>query len=469
MAFRGRALLCGLLAWSTAAALLALAGCSEPAPEPAPPPTGDWPPIVLVTLDTVRADHLSLYGYERPTSPQLEALAERATVYRRAMASSPWTLPSHASLLTGLDPSHHGAVTHLEAEDRTEPSALAPERVTLAEALRAEGYATGAFLANRAYLSARFGLDQGFDTYDVEPRSAPEINAAARRFLEERGDRPAFLFLNYLEAHRPYNTRLPVSYLERPPPSPRESAEDVLALYEAVMPGLAPGPPELVARVTDAYDVGISSADAGVGDLVAMLEGEGILDEALLVVTSDHGEFLGEHMLVEHSKDVYQPVLAVPLVIKAPGQREARSVDRPVASSDVPLLMAEALPAALGERVRSALGAGSGGGPLLAENRYSRAKDLSDPRWRARMSRVRRAVIDWPWKLIESSDGTHELYDLEADPDETHDRMADAPEVAARLRAHLRERLQDAPGETALPAAPTAEEMEALRALGYVE
>jgi hypothetical protein len=185
-------------------ALGALAACAPDAPRPEPKAP---PNVVLLTLDTVRADHLGCYGYSRATSPRLDAFARGATLYRRSFSSAPWTLPSHASLFTGRYSFEHGARNLRSRDPGRSFSALAPGHYTLAEALKERGYATAAFVANTGLLSRRCGVNQGFDVYQTRRLPAREINAAGLEFMRKARKRPFFLFLNYMEAHRPYDAR----------------------------------------------------------------------------------------------------------------------------------------------------------------------------------------------------------------------------------------------------------------------
>ena len=200
--------------WAGCLAAAAGLACS-----PAPPPARG---VVLVTIDTLRADHLGCYGYARNTSPSLDALAERATVYTRAMASSPWTLPTHASLFTGLAPFEHGARTFLDASGRSLANPLDSAHLTLAEALRAEGFATAAFVANTGYLHPRHQLDRGFEVYEVRDESAMSMLPRIFEWLDEKAGGAFFLFVNFMDAHRPYNTTPRPEAL--PPPPDRDGS-----------------------------------------------------------------------------------------------------------------------------------------------------------------------------------------------------------------------------------------------------
>jgi arylsulfatase A-like enzyme len=447
--------------------LLALvcAACGSPQP----------PPVVLIVLDTIRADHLSCYGYARPTSPNLDRFAAQADLYRLARSTAPWTLPSHASLFTGKFPHEHGAESRATPEGVTDGWPLAQDEVTLAEALAGEGYRTGAFAANFAYVNARYQLDQGFATFSSEKRRAPEINAAALAWLDappadpKAAGAPFLLFLNYMDAHRRYNVApLPPGRAEElPAPPARDVGELLDELVSAVLAQEAPPPPELVQGAIDAYDLGIANLDRALGELFDELRRRGLYDQALIVVTSDHGEYFGEHDLVEHSKDVYEVALRIPLLIKRPGQRAGRVLDDPLTIADVPRLVLEQLSDELRELAPRFPGS-SGDRGRLAELRYTRPKDLAAP-YGERFRRERSVLYAGRWKLIRSSDGAHELYDLEKDPTESHNLFADQPEEARKLLLRLksltlaRRRYDGDPPPEPL----TADELRALDELGY--
>jgi arylsulfatase A-like enzyme len=454
--------------WRTAAAALAALalGCrAEPPPAPPRPPN-----VVIVTLDTVRADHLSAYGYPVRTSPRLEAFAAGATRYARAWATSPWTLPSHASLFTGKHAFEHGARTYPIDQPGNNVRPLLKGHVTLAEALREQGYATAAYVANVAYLGRRWKLHQGFDVYDVQHEMATERNADIQAWLRARDTtRPFFLFVNYMDAHRPYNAR------PRPGLLPREVVQDKGALlnrlYKTVMPGREDAPPELVQAVIDQYDTAIANLDEELGRLLDEVQAAG---PAVVVVTSDHGEYFGEHRLVEHSKDVYEEALRIPLVVRTPGQSQGRVESTAMSLVDVPRLVTEALPEPARSALRPHFPYVPGRHAVVAEVYYTRTKDLFHPVWGSRFQRVRTALVDWPWKLIRSSDGAHELHDLAQDPGERVQLLERRPEVAAGLTRALEALLAtrkkskegSPPEEPEEPLSP--EDEEALRALGYV-
>lgn len=449
------------------------------------------PNVVVVVMDALRADHLGCYGYERPTSPRIDGFARTADRWTLAMAASPWTVPSHASLFTGRLPFEHGARTFETDRPGNNVNPLAPSRQTLAEALAAAGWRTGGFVANDAFLAPRWGLDQGFATWHVERIPGVDLDDRILAWIDGEADgsggsgeaaggegagegagdgRPFFLFVNFMDTHSPYNTT-PRPELGLAEPAVRDEGELLRRLYEEVMPGEGPLPRELIAQVVDQYDTAVANVDLAVGKLLDGLRERGLLENTLVVLTSDHGEYFGEHHLVEHSKDVYQGALHVPLLVRSPGQREGRVLDRVVSSTDLPRLVLAACGERLERRWRDAFPDTPGSHPVIAENYYTRQRDLFDPRWGHRFRRVRTVLYEWPRKYIHSSDGRNELYDLSRDPGETRNLVGELPGVAAAARDTLRAfgRRRPAAFERVRQSQLTEEETRRLRALGYVQ
>ncbi len=468
LAALSRALCSGL---TGAAALIGCSSCSSE-----PPPRN----VVLIVLDTVRADHLSCYGYGRPTTPALDAFAAGADRYVTARSTAPWTLPSHASLFTGKPAYLHGAdALKLPGGAIADAAPLRPEELTLAEALAAAGYDTGAFVANKGYVNPRMGLDQGFALFVNERHPAPRMSELALEWLGARqAGRPWLVFLNYMDAHRPYNTA-PLSperaaQLPAPPaPGAPDAVASLEALYLHVFQREEPPPPEMVQRVVDNYDLALANLDAGLGQLFDGLRARGLFDDALIVVTADHGEYFGEHDLVEHSKDVYEEALRVPLIVKRPGQRAGRVIEAPISLADVAgLTLDEACPKA--RPSRDAFAGARGAPGHFAQARYARQRDL-DATWNGRFLRERDALYVENFKLIRSSDGQHELYDLAADPRESHNligaRAKEAATMMGRLQRELAKGAAGRKGAAELPELSPAE-IEALEkelaATGYI-
>ncbi len=457
------------LAGGLAAVLCASCGSERPARN-----------VVLIVMDTVRADHLSCYGYARPTTPALDQLAAGADRYATARSTAPWTLPSHASLFTGKPAYLHGAdALKLPGGAIADAAPLRPDELTLAEALAAAGYDTGAFVANRGYVNPRMGLDQGFAHFMNERFPAPRMSELALEWLGARaGDRPWLLFMNYMDAHRPYNTTpLPPERAAQLPAPPASGEPDAVASLEAlylhVFEREEPPPPEMVQRVVDNYDLALANLDAGLAELFEGLREKGLYDDALIIVTADHGEYFGEHDLVEHSKDVYEEALRVPLIVKRPGQRAGRVIETPISLADVAgLTLDEACPAA--RPSRDAFAGARGAPGHFAQARYARDRDLKAS-WKGRFQRERDVLYVENFKLIRSSDGQHELYDLAADPHESRNvigaRAKEAATLMGRLQRELARGAARNKGAAALPELSDAE-LKALEAelvkLGYM-
>ena len=429
-----------------------------------PPPAGS-PDVVLVVLDTTRADHLSTYGYARETSRHLSAFAEDGLLFTEARSPAAWTLPGHASLFTGMYPTRHGA--HFagawlggQSRDGRPQVAfpLAPSAVTMAELLRDRGYRTGGFVANFSYLYRDFGVAQGFARYEDAPgllvrlrpvalrlaqqvrpsfcvmpfRSARDINAAALAWLDRApAGRPAFLFVNYMEAHQPRLAPTPYDRWSRELPGAGRLARRSL-YYEHAVSNM----PEAERRFIEAnYDGEVAAMDEALGELLDALRGRGRYENAVVIVTADHGEFLGEHEQMGHiGQMLFEPVLHVPLVVKFPG------ADRPRGRSAEPVQLVDVLPTVLAA-TGAAVPPGLQGDALPHVHHPSLAEEDIDPflvaRYGAQYDRSIRVLYDGSYKLIRTSRGERMLFDLARDPDEQHDLAAAEPERAADLQRQL--------------------------------
>ncbi|MEM7052027.1 MAG: sulfatase [Acidobacteriota bacterium] len=294
---------------------------------PSPAVGGERPNLILISLDTVRADHLSLYGYHRPTSPSLEALAASSWVFEQSFSTSTWTLPSHGSMFTGLLPDQHGLQ---RVADR-----LAPNAETAAERLAADGYRTAA-ITDGGFLGSRWGFAQGFERYDStsgqawEPKDAAVIFRRAAEWVAANRHRPFFLFVHTYEAHQPYFNREGFAdpFLDPDYRGPFEQSANVFRKDVDL--------PAEVERITALYDGGLRRMDHYLGRFLDDLEARGVLDSTALIVTSDHGEGLNEHGDFEHAHgEVFDEHVRVPLLVRPAGGVSAARVATPVTSLDV--------------------------------------------------------------------------------------------------------------------------------------
>jgi len=469
------------------------------------------PNVLFVVWDTVRADHLSLYGYDKPTTPRLEAWARDARVFSDALSTANSTVPSHASLFTGLLPSEHGShAGHQYLDD---------ERTTLAEIFQQAGYRTYLWAAN-PHISDTENFTQGFDLAEhpwsernekkarriVLEKLEGDRSSAMRRRIEGGGDatgllkaagalaaentleflkqgdasRPWFVFLNYMEAHRHY----------MPPRRYRElmmSPEQVERSYRfdrswpavwAHTFGLQRYPAEDIAVIAGTYDATLRELDDLFADLLTGLGEAGFLDDTIVVLTADHGELIGEHGLLGHQYSLYDPLLRVPLVIHYPAGLEPGVSDAPVSAMDLfPTLLELAgleAPSAPPSRARSLLSPHEErtrlaelpaiyDRPLAAMEK--KAPDLDTRPWRRRL----RALHSGPYKLVEGEDGEHELYERASDPGEENDLLELEPRVARELQEELFEIVRGLAPEPERGATPEFSESEArmLEELGY--
>ncbi len=435
---------------------MALAGCRGADPRPARQPN-----VVLITLDTTRADRLGAYGYSRRTSPNLDVLARESMLYTSALATSSWTLPAHATLFTGKFTTSHGArydpagplslasvIEGPRAWREYRVRGLAPSETTLAELLRREGYATGA-VAGGPWLKKAFGLDQGFDYYDDDQidtangRLAEDVTSAAVRWIERSREKEFLLFLNYYDPHGPYA-------------APEPFAHAFLAAGAKLSEGIPRGD-ELIAR----YDAEIMYMDHHIGALLERLKELRLYDETLIVVTSDHGELLGEHGKIGHGQTLYQEELRIPLFVKHPrGEAASGRSGATVQLTDILPLVLRALHLPAPPGIQGGLPPRVGH-PIVAEV-YPPPLNSPEGHWRA--------IYDGAFKFLWNSKGVHHLYDLATDPGEKVDLVKRQPQRAVGMEALLLRYLESLPrpGDAGPPRELDEETRRALRSLGYV-
>jgi len=392
------------------------------------------PNLLLVTIDTLRADRLGSYGYAQASTPVLDGLARRGARFENAVASVPVTGPSHATILTGLYPPVHGVRDNVVFP-------LDPRHPTVAALLKKRGYRTGAFVSGYP-VAASFGFGQGFDHFSEDfhearaagqggaERPANEAVDAALAWLTRGDARPFFVWLHLYDPHSPY----------KPPPP-----------YDAMFKDRP-------------YDGEIAFTDAQLGRLLDWLKASGHEEDTLVAMVADHGESLGEHGEVTHVILIYQATLRVPFILAGPGVTPGGVVASRVGTVDLlptalGLLGFDPPPGLPGLDLRLALkGDRLPPQPLYAESLFGRL----NCRWSSL-----RAWIQEDWKLIEG--GKPELYDLAEDPSESRNRASDDPARVRRMREALRAAVQRmTPGGDTAKANPISpEQEERLRSLGY--
>lgn len=397
------------------------------------PETGNWN-VLLITLDTTRADRLGCYGYRKGSTPNLDELAAAGTRFQNAYCQVPLTLPSHASILTGLNPCRHGVHNNGNY-------ALQPEFTTLTEIFKEQGFVTAAFVASFS-VDSRFGLDQGFETYDDlfergkafktynAERQADGVYEAFSRWMERNYGSRFFAWVHFFDPHFPYNP-----------------------------------PPEFARRFqADPYDGEIAFMDRYVGRVVELLKIYGCYDRTLIIIAGDHGEAFGEKVEQGHGLFLYEMSLRVPLIVVGPGLPSGQVISRPVRLIDImptiiDILGVKQTPEVDGQSLK----------PLLLGKNLKPADIYLEsffPRENYGWSELL-GIISEDWKYIQAP--RPELYNLKTDPGENNNLYSDGQQTAARLRSRLEKIIAAASGLDMAGREMTPAERERLRSLGYLQ
>ena len=417
--------------------------------------------VILIVVDTLRADHLSCYGYARNTSPNLDEFSRAAVLFGRCYSPSNWTPPGHASIFTGRFPVSHGAHKARLGRGSQYPTCfpLANDETTLAEVLAQHGYRTAAFVANHVFVTRSYGLDQGFHLWFATPpkrttpallvvaskisddaqkilvrdpvpcRRASDISQLALRWVRLHESQPFFLLLNLMDTHRPYS-----------PPAPYNRVFDGrLPDFEPNFDDLRSGRTSFSQQEFDhiqaEYDGAVAYVDSVLGSFLETLERDGILSRSIVVVTSDHGEFLGEKGLLEHQIALYDPVIRVPLIIKpASGMPPPDLLDRTAQTIDIMPTVLDLLEITIPSSVQ--------GTSLWSEDSHSIvAQHYADEHvenwFGGRFNVDQLALVSAGSKYIVSGSAFEELYDLESDPAEHANLSTRNAELLDRLRQEL--------------------------------
>ena len=488
--------------------------------EPPRPPAGaarvadGGPPVVLIVLDTVRADHLKSYGYKRDTMPHLEDFGKYCVRVERAISNGPSSLPSHGSLFTGVYPPRHGA--HEPFVDDPDPPSyaypLSEEFPTLATLLRESGYWTVGLSANFGTVSGMYGLDRGFHAYSSDPAPgyqlklrtpwrvgslalaplafldrlplfsdaeffglgvpylrAKHMTTKAVEVLSQTEQLPFFLFVNYFDAHNPYYP--PKEYLDHYPGRSWKLTTGRLAnqVTDDVISGRRDLTIEEREHLTALYDGELAYLDSQLEPLFQSLLVHPRWEDMLVIITSDHGEALGEHRSLGHATSLYDPMTRVPLFIKPPANSGAPPVPSvlpgAIQSVDLFATILEHTRVQIPEGIDGlAWGVGRDAAYAWAYKHMRRAIPYPD-----RYSQELRSVEkDW-WKLIESTTHGRELYDLENDPSELENLAEEDKGRVAELSLLFAPRVGYSPTQREKRQEESEEALRQLRSLGYVQ
>ena len=414
---------------------------------------GDRPNVILISIDTLRADHVHGYGYGPETSPTLDGLMRRGSSFSAAISSAPWTLPSHVSLLTSLYPHTHGVIS--------EPLALNENVETLPVLLKRAGYGTAGF-TTMPHLSPRHGFGRGFDAYMCEEVPAPTALERALRWLDGAAPESFFVFIHLFDVHSDY-----------------DPSERFLKMFEEPYAGDVDGSGKTLYKVRDGelalseedlrrlialYDAGIRELDHNIGLFLGALESRGLLGDTIVIVTSDHGEEFLDHGGVLHGQTLYDELIRIPLIMAGPGVPEGNLVEKQVQAIDIMPTILDLCDVRIPPEAQ-----GRSLVPLIRD-RDAEWTELAfiEADWRNRKHDIKRAVRTGRYKLYyDRLTGSEELYDLAADPGEKRNILETHPEVAERLRKQLKEWMATERGEP-VPIKLDAKARERLQALGYL-
>ncbi|MBM4014001.1 MAG: hypothetical protein FJ293_03425 [Planctomycetes bacterium] len=402
--------------------------------------------VLVIAVDTLRADRLSAFGYDRATTPNVERLASGGVLFTQARSQAPWTLPSFSSILTSQYPSQHGAGRG--GHDEWTP--LEPGIATLADALARAGYETVGITANHL-ISPEYGLDQGFESYAVPGAVAwqrlglesVELDAPlVTQFIEQHTTTPFFLFWHMMDPHLPYTTDAALrKEFTDPDYDGRFGGRNREVPFQVLDPrpgrrwftheGPPKPPPLSVADqhfVSDYYDAEVAEIDQAIGKVIDALQRTGMWERTIVALVADHGEGLGDHGHYHHGYTLFDDQVHIPLLVRVPGRGEGTTRAEPVASID----LAPTLLAAVGLPAPESF---SGCDLLAAEGRGERPVFLEYPSYD---SSAEKGVLQGRFKYLHDPwFHTEALYDIVADPAEKHDVKAAHPEVVARARAQL--------------------------------
>jgi len=418
--------------------------------------------IILISVDSLRADHLGTYGYSRNTSPRIDRFAKDALVFENPISQSSWTSPVHASMMTGLLPNRHGVLFYPDA------GRLRPEEVTLAEILKDNGYHTVSYNGG-GYLGAELGLAQGFDVYESPTRSFHETIPAAQAWIEQNQASKFFLFLHGYDVHRPYD-RYSWNTFYKP--------KGVYDMQQFCRFESRPREGDELEYIIAQYDAGIAYTDDLLGQFFDFLEARGLMERTVIILTSDHGEELFEHGGCDHLHGLHRELLHVPLILKLPSGPVGRVQEQVAASISLlptilDLLDFEARLDRSLDLLR-VLDTGQPQTPIFSEtanlHRRRDAKGQIGAAW------MKRAITTPDWKVVGTAyldaEPSYELFDVVRDVGEHNNLAARSETATASLARQLQLPARLELGRKGLfPQVNSLkpETVEQLGALGYLE
>ncbi|MFT5285145.1 MAG: arylsulfatase A-like enzyme [Planctomycetota bacterium] len=464
----------------TAASLLAfallLSGCQQEATERSDD-------ILLVTIDTLRSDFVSAYGYPRKSTPNLDALAEQGALFERHFTTIATTAPAHATMFTGLYAREHGLTKNGQL--------LGSELPNLPEILNDRGYRTGASIGARI-LGSKHGFARGFESFDEDfgptvlrpagksgkyERYAESVIDRAIGILEQPDERPLFLWVHLYDPHDPY---------QPPQPSPLHPERELNFFRKRAEPS-AEYNRDILSKMLAGYEAELTYVDGQFGRLLTAWESRATGPDSLVIVTSDHGEGLGEHRYQGHGFLLYEEQVNIPLIIRyQPVIESGLRIASTTSTIDLPATILELigignLPEIKGRSLISLSGASMRNRDAFAERRHFKDTDLqrSDALRKLIKNFARQPIgsvgekcilVRENWKFVWNDNGRHELFDLAADPREEHNLYADKPERASEMQSAIEQwRKKDSVHSSAVGAEAHAdtETEEMLDALGY--
>jgi len=428
--------------------------------------------IVLITIDTLRADHLSCYGYERSTTPNIDKIAEQGIIYKNAIAPSSWTVPSMVSLFTSVYPINHGTIHGFAKTGKVfDQEVFSDELTTLTEILKVHGYTTFGVTSN-LHLSGKFGFARGFDYFKALPfSSAPSVNKIISSWENKiKNSDKYFLWIHYFDPHDPYYSKPPWTAKYTPNASTKNLllSNKMMTELSVLIPSLKKDP-QAIHDLTALYDSEINYVDASIGSLIEKLK---LGNDSLLIITSDHGEEFLEHGQLGHGNNVHRETIHIPLIVKLPYENEKEIVEKHVNLIDIMPTILQITNINPPEHIL---------GKSFLEKKglfaWIKKKLQGEGKPDYNFSELNRklilkTIVTPQWKYIFSyRDKTDQLYNITSDPLELNNLAGENIKQRNQLKEELFEWVSNSKKYPVKrqPAQLSPQEKEKLKGLGYIE